>query len=163
MLATDRYFDHLLEMLNDHGNPADLSTLPENDLKPFFKMIAGDRIRIGPTGWQGSPVSGLLWNLPNLKKPVKMALAGHVRNRWQEFSASVVPREPAPQAAAKNPDEPQNTDSPATDESGVKEVVESPAPATSEPPYVLAGTVNPRRDWFDRLTDWVAALVTLWK
>jgi len=163
MLAADRYLDHLLELLNDHGNPAPLSSLPENDLKPLFKMIAGDRIRIGPTGWQGCPVSGLLWNLPNLKKPVKMALTGHVHKRWQKFSTSAVPREPAPQQAVRNPDEPQNAESPAADESGEKEAVEIPAPAPSEPPYVLAGTVNPRRDWFDRLTDWVAALVTLWK
>jgi hypothetical protein len=163
MLATDRYIDHLLILLNDRGNPEDLSTQSENDLKPFLKMIAVDRIRIGPTDWKGYTVSSLLWNLPNLKKAGKMALTNHVRKRWQDFSASFVPRDPAPPTAMRNPREPQHTGSPVDDESGEKKAVEIPPPAPSEPPHVLTRTVNPRRDWFDRLTDWVAALVTLWK
>ena len=163
MLATDRHLDHLLELLNDSGNPADLATLPENDLKPFFKMIAGDRIRIGQTDWQGYSVSGLLWNLPNLKKTGKTALAGHVLKRWQELSASAVPRDSAPQTAVKIPHEPRHAEIPAKDESEEKNSVEISPPAPSEPPHVFTGKANPRRDWFDRLTDWVAALVSLWK
>lgn len=163
MLATDRYIDHLLELLNDIGNPADLLTLPENDLKTFFKMITVDRVRIGPTDWQGYPATSLLWNLPNLKKAGKTALAGHVLKRWQKFSASVVPREPALQTAVEIPRESQHAEIPVAEESGEKDTVEVLPPASSESLHVLTGTATIRRDWFDRLTDWVAALVTLWK
>lgn len=163
MLATDRYLNHLLEMLDQGGNPAGPSARSENDLQAFFDMIAGDRIRIEPTDWQGYPVSGLLWNLPDLKIAGKSALAGHIRHRWQEFSASVAPQNPAPQTAVKNPRQSQQTGSPAVEESSVKEAVEIQPPAPLSPLPVLTSTATIRRDWFDRLTDWVAALVTLWK
>jgi len=161
MLATDRYLDHLLETLNDSGDPADFIALYDNNLKAFFDKIAEDRIRIGPTGWQGYRVSGLLWNLPDLRAAGKAALSRHIRNRWQNFAKSEVSQDPAPQAAVKNPHETQHTGSLAADESVKKEAVEL---SSNTPPETLQfHTGSIRRDWFDHLTDWVAALITLWK
>ena len=108
MLATDRYLNHLLEMLDQGKNPAGPSARSENDLQAFFDMIAGDRIRIEPTDWQGYPVSGLLWNLPDLKiagengagRTHPPSLAGVLRVRSATRPCTTNSREKSPRIPA---------------------------------------------------------------
>jgi hypothetical protein len=163
MPAPHRHLDHLLEILSNSGTLPQGKALSEQTLSDFFKSIAFHRIRIGRTDWKGHRVPALLWRFPDLKPDIQVALSRHVVDRWGIQADCMT----APHAHTSTGEEISSRSLPTvvrkrnTEQAVVEENKSNPMTPEQHPfsPEIS----RPGRDWFDRLTDWVAAVVTLWR
>ena len=162
MTADERYIAHLKPIIDECGEPAQNTDPSAKTLQQFFDGIVADRIRITKTDWQGHGLSGLVWNLPSLKPSIKTILIRHVVDRWHVFAMGATLDLPEPDTVEPNATAalPNDHDHGAVRRDSHAETASNPKAA---PLPMLSGTAVFRRDWFDRLTDWVAAIVSLWK
>ena len=162
MTAAERYLLHLKRIIDACAEPAQIPDPSAETLRHFLDGIAGERIRISKTDWQGHGLPALVWNMPSLKPSIKTIVIRHVVDRWNGYQAGATADLPEPEAVDRNDTETFPNDH----DPGVFETGSSSEHASSqqtEPLPTLTGTAVSRRDWFDRFTDWVAAIVSLWK
>ncbi len=149
MPATHRHLDHLSTILTENSHLVQDPTLSEPTLQAFFDAMALDRIRISRMDWQGHAVHSMMWHLPDLKPAAKASLTRFIVDKWGAHADGKTAPQPAYQTELSVP-----TVQHAVDAQPEPAVVEKNSPSALP---------APRRDWFDRTTDWVAALVSLWK
>ena len=162
MPTPHRHLDHLLEILSNSGTLPQGKTLSEQTLYDFFESLASHRIRIGRTDWKGHRVPAMLWHFPDLKLDVQVALSRHVVDRWGIQADGMT----APHDHTRTGEETGTRSLPAVGREQTieqAEVEEKRNHVRPEQYPFSPERSRPRRDWFDRLTDWVAAVVTLWK
>ena len=162
MTASERYLSHLKRIIDECDDPARLSDASGETLGKFFDEIAVDRIRICKTDWQGHGLSALLWNLPSLKPSSEAALIKHVIDRWDAFKPRSTTDLLVPDTVEQHGTAPFPTDQDQMEPAPDTHSKDTPTNPSGAFP-VLTDKAVFRRDWFDRLTDWVAAVVTLWK
>jgi hypothetical protein len=163
MPAPHRHLDHLSEILSNSGTLPRGKALSEQTLDDFFKAIARHRIRIGKTDWKGHQVPALLWHFPDLKLGVQAALSRHVVDQWgiQADCMTVHHTHTSTGEETGSRSLPTVVRKRTTEQAAVEEKKRNPMTPEQHP--FSPGISSPGRDWFDRLTDWVAAVVTLWK
>ena len=159
MPASQRHLDQLLIILN--GN-SDL-TSADAELHRFFDSMVIDRLRVNKSDWLGQRVHTMLWHFPDLKPALKIVVSDYVTERWRVYrdagttdGVETIGHEgeiarPLPQAHPIGEHVLQALDN--TDAT----------PDDIVPAFVRPDPSSIRKDWFDRLTDWVASTVTLWK
>ena len=183
-----QHIEHLSQLLHDHVQVASAKPLSQAIIDDFFQSIASARIHFSPIDWQGHRVMTMLWHLPNLQPAKKDLLATYVTDQWDQYTWD---QHPSEQNLSKQNLSKQNTwdqhtaEAPAPDSSTDAEASEHcPIPpavpidpfagepknktaddamkASTNPQNHFLSTLSaPRRDWFDRFTDWVAAVVSL--
>ena len=158
MPASHRHLDHLSPVLNECGIPPQRQPLAERDRQGLFQSIALDRVRIGRAGWQGHPVHAMRWHLSNLKPAAKAALSRYIVDQW--YARAVVNTAPVIPNETAVPMPPVNR---AVDKQSTGALCGKNSRENSQHSPASAAKPVPHRDGFDRMTDWVAALVSLWK
>jgi len=158
MRATHQHLNHLSTILNESGDLLQHSPLSEHNLLTFFDAIALDRIRISRTDWQGHSVNTLIGHLPNLKPTVKASLSRFIVDKWKAQAAGNMAPPTLNETDLTVPTVNHLVEKPLT-----TALVEKSSGIVPKQPCVSPATPVPRRDGFDRITDWVAALVSLWK
>ena len=158
MPASAKHLDHLSTILNESGNLKQHYPISEKNLRVFFDAIALDRVRISRTDWQGHPVHTMIGHLPNLKPAGKASLSKFIVDKWNARAAGeTIPLSPKGTAVSVPPRK-------CTAEKELTTAtVEKNNSATPQLPPGFPSIPVPHRDGFDRITDWVAALVSLWK
>ena len=162
MRGAERYLYHLHHIISASDSPASFSEAPGETLRDFFDEIVGDRVRIARTDWQGHALPALLLNLPNLKPSAKTALIEHVTDRWHVYVSDSTMNGTATEAVGQSPAMPAMPDRDHTESVTDTHPADISGDQAVECTFVT-GNACIRRDWFDRLTDWVAAVVSLWK
>lgn len=161
MTAADRHMAHLSKILSQDVTLEQDEPISEKVLRECFNTIAEDRVRIRRTDWRGLRVDAMLWHLPDLQPAGRAALSVHVVNRWRAHrNKNMTADHPKPNQGEEKNDLPLPT---------VKRIITEAKSQTTPREKTTAPSQNPglapisaqRRDWFDRLTDWVAAVVTL--
>jgi len=158
MSASTIQLDHLSTMLNKTGNLRQHRPLSENNLREFYGTIASDRIHLSRQDWQGHCVSTLIGHLPNLKPAVKTSLSRFVVGRWNAQAAGNTAT-----LSLSSPDMSGPSARHAKDERLAVSQLGEGSGIPPQRPFVSPAMPALRRDWFDRFTDWVAALVSLFK
>ena len=163
MPPSDQHLHHLSQILSDRI-PNQPSHEPNSaELSKFFQAIASEHIRIDRLDWRGHPLRTLLWQWPSLRPAGRAALSAFIVDRWGVYTtdAPIFPAEKdtlqnrvTQLATAKNPTRDRQCH-------GVNNTKLSDR-AIRQNPFLAVATA-PRRDWFDRFTDWVAAVVSLWE
>lgn len=158
MASTRQHLSHLSQILNNNDQCLTNQSMDEGELDDFFKSIASHRIRIAPNDWQGHRVDAMLWHLPDLRPAVQTAVSIYVVDRWGAYmdgtagltGEETTDKTSTPAAPVMNPQRPIAD-------------VENRAAGGSPRNRCFAAEYGPRRDWFDGLTDWVAAVLSLLK
>lgn len=158
MSTSHRHLDHLSTILNENGNLLQRHPLPELNLQEFLDAIALDRIHLSRTDWQGHPVNTLIGHLPNLKPAVKTSLSRFIVDKWkaQDSGNTALPTMNETDVSAP-------TINLAEDKRFTTTLVEKSSRIVPQQPCISLAMPVSRSDWFDRFTDWVAALVSLFK
>ena len=162
MHSVSRQLDHLSQILME-THPKRLPERPDGAcLAGFFQATAADCIRIGRCDWRGHTVSALLWHLPNLRPDGRSALTRFVLDRWEQQ----VPPDATAAPSALPPDKAVVPET-ASSLSGTDDPVKSSHPVskktTSGGQQLWTTFPKPHRDWFDRFTDWVVAVLSLFQ
>jgi hypothetical protein len=155
MPPIDRHLQHLSQILVERVPNQAAQQPNQARLNDFFTSVAFKHVRIDTQDWRGRPVRTLLWHLPNLKPAGRTAICAFIVDRWNAYSDCP----PASPTEADTTDESQERKNPVA-VTGIE--TGNPAmnaKATRQEPLFTSATA-PRRDWFDRFTDWVAAVVS---
>lgn len=173
-----QHLEHLSQLLHDHVQLTSSRPLNQAIIDDFFQSIASDRIHFSPLDWQGHRVTTMLWHLPNLRPANKDLLSTYVTELWDQYALDqntlaqdTWDQHLADAPALKSLDEakapkhcptpPAVPIDPFADEPK-KQTADDAMKASTNPQYAFLSTLSaPRRDWFDRFTDWVAAVVSL--
>ena len=160
MPASDKHLKHLSEVLTQVLQAPLPVSLSDDQLTVFFQKIAMDRVRFGRPDWKGRRVDALLWYYPNLKPLSKAALTRHIVDSWHAHK----PGTPVPTGTEPVPDNRPGSFT-AEDGSVNKSETEPGLNTSAAGSTVLASPPkldsHHRKDWFDLLTDWMAAVVSL--
>lgn len=162
MTAPDRYLLHLTTILHGWDDSVQHLGVSGKTVEEFFDEIAADRVRIGKTDWQGRKLTALLWNQPSLKPPSLAALSDHLAERWHAYKADSAVNFSQTDAVGTIGLQtiPIGQDNTETETESFLESTQERQPSALS---ATTGSTTVRRDWFDSLTDWVAAIVSLWK
>ena len=161
MPASRRHLD-LSQLLSSGSKHARPHPLPEQQLSDLFDSIALNRVRINKTAWQGHRVDALLWHLPDLKPAGKEALGEYVVNCWHALRQDETGH-PQPNTAQDKTSNRLPTVDQIMKEQETKTDAGGKTFAAPWPDRTLMNQPARHRDWFDGLTDWVAAVVSLFK
>ena len=155
---------HLTQFLTETSSRLPAPSEMETAAAAFLTTIASERIRVHRYDWQGLRVDALLWHLPHLKPATRNALQAYIAEQWGIVSADkALPptQEPVVPAAPMNPAPP--ADRAHETGGGHSQAGHTPdnVPIADARVGVSAAPAI-RKDWFDGLTDWMAAIVSLW-
>jgi len=162
MPASQRHLAHLSDSLDESDDPVQRPPVSELTLEERFNTIALKRIRSRRSDWQGLRVDAMLWHLPDLKPAVRAALSQYVAGSWHAFMQTSTDT-PGPDSRQTNPTHRLPIAERSMDAWMPEPAVPVQTATATEPEGIFTINPAPRRDWFDRFTDWVAALLTLWK
>jgi hypothetical protein len=162
MPVSDKHLKNLSEVLTQVVQPPLPMDLSDDQFTVFFKKIASDRVRFGRSDWKGRRVDALLWNYPNLKPSNQAALTRHIVDSWHTYKPSVsVPTET--ESVSNNRPDSFPVENGAVNTSETKPIPDTSAAGSTRQAPTPQIHSHQRKDWFDLLTDWVAAVVSLWK
>ena len=162
MPVSDRHLKHLSEVLTQAAQPPLPVALSDDQLTAFFQTIALDRVRFGRSDWKGRRVDALLWYYPSLKPLNQAALTRHIADSWRAHKPDApVPTETEP--VPHNRPESFPAEDGSDNRSETKPSLDTSAAGSTAQTSPFKVDSHHRKDWFDLLTDWVAALVSLWK
>ena len=158
-----QHIEHLSQLLHDHVQVPSSRPLTQAAIDSFFQYIATDRIHLTRLDWQGHLVTTMLWHMPNLRPQKLTALVAYITHQWDTYTADG----PASSANAAvfddSPAPPSVTIDPVADESPVQTNNDAVRESINPQKHFLTTLSAPRRDWFDRFTDWVAAVISLFE
>ena len=157
MPSSPDYLCHVAKLLAESCESSHAPRPKDQEIKPFFKTIESERIRLDRLDWQGHSIKALLYHLPNLKPSPRQTLSQYLTSRWAAYMSG--DETPEPQSAVDRID--NLPDSSMIDASSVDNGAPVNALANAPTHAVFSGLATPTRDWFDRFTDWVAAVVSL--
>ncbi len=174
MTLSERHHTQLIAVLTNGTTEAAAADVNPTATRSFLESLGAERVRVRRTDWQGHGVLNLLWHFDNLKPGVRRTLTRYLLDRWHRRDAHEAadasalqrgtdggmdePSSPAPLAHAVC--EPQSRSSANTIETDHGEAslpLDRVSPRQVDAHYAVVY----RRDWFDRFTDWVAAILSL--
>lgn len=163
MPPIDKHLHHLSQILSDRVPNQSSQELTQAILNKFFQSVASERIRIDRLDWRGHALRTLLWHWPSLRPAGQAALSAHIVDRWVVYStdASVLPIEKG--TFYEKDSLPVAVENPFRDRPLPETGNPMISPTATRQNHFFAAATTPHRDWFDRFTDWVAAVVSLWE
>lgn len=162
MPANSQHLHHLSQLLRENDSGAASPDPNEIIDDGFFRYIALDRVRLNQCDWRGHAVLTLLWHLPDLKPARRAVLTAHVRDRWHAYvrEADVPPSQPSPlDEFSTRPPVSAGKDKLGEPNEPISADMEDAFPPPQD--NRLSAMPLSRRDWFDRFTDWVVAVISL--
>ena len=162
MTATGLHLKYLCQILEANTDDP-TGQLADDIVSDFFDAISRASIATNGRSWKKKPVFGLLWHLNDLLPAARQAVESYVLTQWRSHTANQAPATSRTAADTPSPPSESLASSPAAHDSP-KIVVEPSAmdePQVSPAEPIWRPTREP--DWFDRFTDWIAAVVSLFK
>lgn len=157
MPSSPDYLCHISKLLAESCEPSHSLLPKDQEVEPFFKTIESERIRLNRLDWQGHSIKALLYHLPNLKSSPRQTLSQYIASRWTTY---IPGNETLETQSAVDPID-NFSDASKVDASSVDNGAPVKALANTPTQAIFSGLATPKRDWFDRFTDWVAAVVSL--
>ena len=154
---------HLSQLLENHVPMLSSQPPSQADLDGFFQSISTHRIRINSHDWQGHPVNTLLWHLPNLRPDRQTALVAYLVGKWDNYVAGTLVKSAVEKAGTDTAHPPAAAVQPDADAPPIKMEKNEMNDSTSSQNFFLTNRATTRRDWFDRFTDWVVAVISLFE
>jgi hypothetical protein len=174
MPISQRHINHLSTILKNCYADRSAKDQFEANARRFIEKIGNHRIRLSLMDWRGHGVRGLLWNFDDLKPDAQKMLSRHIIGQWRHQEDTTITGVSQPflseDKAAAKPEITENMDlslpqkktTPAPHDAKAHHgKTQSPANPPPSSNSFLTAIPAPRRDWFDRFTDWVAAVLSL--
>ena len=174
MPISDRRRNHLSAILNSDAIRPSGEAFSATAIQSFMDSIAVERIRLHRTDWQGHGVLDLLWHFDDLKPAGQQRLSQFILDQWHcrhaSTEAPASSRRQYPDGSEAVPSLAESMNQSACEEkraSNTNDARPSPKGTPSSTDCFAAldsdgsAAAAPRRDWFDRFTDWVAAVLAL--
>ena len=166
MAVYQYHLHHLSQILNTNIDDATVGQIGENAISDFFDTIAQAAIATNGHRWNKKPILGLLWHLNDLLPACRQKVETYITAKWCEYGAKPVDKPELSEASEPESRSARSPSAALSYDALTSEVPSPEAPKKNPTQYASADrflrpTLDP--DWFDRFTDWVAAVVSLFK
>lgn len=164
MIPSCLHLHHLSQIINTADAAPVRPPVPAETIAHFYDTIAPARISTNGCNWQRRSISGLLWHLPDLLPAGRAAVETYVMAQWRLYDSEAKTKPVPPK---DNPDEkPISAVAPRSTDVAHVPAQRPDALETGEADQTqtdLFWRTDYQPDWFDRFTDWIAAVVSLFK